>query len=108
MGVEHRITSSYFPHANLQAELGVKSAKPMIRENIGANGSLKTDKFLRALMLHGNTPDRDTGMSPAQVVFGRSLRVSFPIKTGSLNMRLPILILTDFEDFNLNDTDFQK
>ena len=32
--VSHRVSSSYFPHANLRAELGVKSAKRMIRNNI--------------------------------------------------------------------------
>ena len=76
--VKHRITSLYFPHANLRAELGVKSAKRLIRDNIGMNGSLQTDKFLRALMLHRNTPDRETGMSPAKVIFGRAIRNFFP------------------------------
>ena len=56
----------------------MKSAKRMIRENIGPDGSLKKDRFLRALMLHRNTPDRDTLLSPAQVIFGRNLRDFLP------------------------------
>ena len=85
-GVSHRITSSYFPHSNTRAELGVKSAKRMLRDNIQA-GKFETDRFLRALMVHRNTPDRETGLSPAQVIFGRSTRNFFPIKPGNLQLR---------------------
>ena len=56
----------------------------MLRENIAPDGSLNTDRFLRALLLHRNTPDRDTGLSPAQVIFGRAVRDFFPIKPGNL------------------------
>ena len=83
-GITHRLSSSYFPHSNQRAEQGVKSAKRMLRDNIAPNGSLNTDRFLRALLLHRNTPDRDTGLSPAQVIFGRSIRDFFPIKPGNL------------------------
>ena len=83
-GVEHRMSSSYFPHANQRAEQGVKSAKRMLRENTGADGRLDKDTFLRALMMHRNTPDKDTGLSPAQVIFGRAIRDFFPIKEGHL------------------------
>ena len=71
--VEHRTSSSYFPHANQHAQKGVESAKRMLRENIGVDGSLSTDSFLRAVMMHRNTPDKDTGYSPAQVIFGRAI-----------------------------------
>ena len=79
-GVRHRLSSSYFPHSNQRAELGVKSAKRMLRENVSTNGSLDTDSFKRALLNHRNTPDRDTGVSPAQVIFGRPIRDFLPIK----------------------------
>ena len=85
-GVSHRVSSSYFPHSNQRAEQGVKSAKRMLRENVAADGSLKQDRFLRALMLHRNTPDRDTGLSPAQVIFGKAIREFFPIKEGNLRL----------------------
>ena len=58
----------------------------MLRDNIATDGSLNTDSFLRALLLHRNTPDRDTGLSPAQVIFGRSIRDFFPIKPGNLQL----------------------
>ena len=85
-GINHRVSSSYFPHSNQRAEQGVKSAKRMLRENIAANGSLNNDRFRQALMLHRNTPDRDTGLSPAQVIFGRAVRDFFPIKSGNLSL----------------------
>ena len=85
-GVSHRVSSSYFPHSNQRAEQGVKSAKRMLRDNIGADGNLKQDRFLRALMLHRNTPDRDTGLSPSQVIFGKAIRDFFPIREGQLNL----------------------
>ena len=84
--ISHRTSSSYFPHSNQRAEQGVKSAKRMIRDNIAPDGSLNTDRFLRALLLHRNTPDRDTGLSPAQVIFGRAVRDFFPIKPGNLTL----------------------
>ena len=78
-GVHHRLSSAYFPHSNQRAELGVKSAKRLIRENVTPNGSLDNDSFRRALLSHCNTPDSDTGSSPAQVLFGRPIRDFIPI-----------------------------
>ena len=86
LGVTHRISSTYFPHSNQRAEQGVKSAKRMLRDNICGDGSLNNDRFLRALLLHRNTPDRDTGPSPAQIIFGRLIRDFFPIKAGNLKI----------------------
>ena len=85
-GVNHRMSSTYFPHSNQCAEHGVKSAKRMLKENIGGDGSLNTDKFLRALLLHRNTHDHDTGLSPATVIFGRVTRNFFPIQSGHLKL----------------------
>ena len=77
-GVRHRLSSVAFAQSNKRAELGVKSMKRLIRENTNRDGSLTNDKFLKALMTYRNTPDRDTGLSPAQVIFGRSLRDFLP------------------------------
>ena len=76
--VRHRLSSVAFPHSNQRAELGVKSMKRLIRENTNPDGSLWNDKFLMAVMQYRNTPDRDTGLSPAQVIFGRNLRDFLP------------------------------
>ena len=85
--MEQRLSASYFPHSNQRAELGVKSAKRMLRENVSPNGHLNTDKFLRALLNHRNTPDRDTGLSPAQVIFGHPIRDFLPVKPGRYKPR---------------------
>ena len=77
-GVRHRLSSVAFPHSNQRAEIAVKSMKRLLRENIGMDGKLNTDSFQRAVMQYRNTPDRDTGRSPAQVIFGRQLRDFLP------------------------------
>ena len=77
-GVRHRVSSAYHARSNKRAEIGVKSAKRLVMENLGPNGSLNTDKLARALMIHRNTPDCTTGLSPAMVVLGRELRDHLP------------------------------
>ena len=56
----------------------MKSAKRLVMENLGPRGSLDTDRFARALLAHRNNPDPETGVSPAQVIFGRELRDHLP------------------------------
>ena len=52
--------------------------KRLLRENVANDGRLNSDQFQRAVMQYRNTPDRDTGRSPAQVIFGRELRDFLP------------------------------
>ena len=77
-GVQHRVSSAYYPRANKRSEVAVKSAKRLIMENLGPKGQLDTDRFARALLLHRNTPDPMTGLSPAMILFGRQLRDHIP------------------------------
>lgn len=76
-GVKHRISSAYHPKSNGRAEAAVKTTKRLLRSNTGANGSLDTDRFLRAMLQLRNTPDPDCDVSPSQIVFGRQLRDAF-------------------------------
>ena len=69
------------PHSNMRAEIGVKSMKRLCRENVSAGGGLDNDRFLRAVLQYRNTPDRDTGRSPAEVLYGRRLRDHIPGRT---------------------------
>ena len=82
-GVHHRLSSAYHPHSNQRAELGVKIAKRIIRDNTDGSGNLENDKFARALMSYRNTPSRDLNLSPAQIIFGRKLRDHLPILPGN-------------------------
>ena len=77
-GVRHRVSSAYYPRANKRSEVAVKSAKRLVMENLGPKGQLDTDRFARALLLHRNTPDPLTGLSPAMILFGREVRDHLP------------------------------
>ena len=78
-GVQHRLSSSYFAHSNSRAELAVKTGKRLLMDNMGPDGEVNTDKFLRAMLQYRNTPQPDTRLSPAQVVYGRYLRDFIPV-----------------------------
>ena len=81
-GIEQRISSAYHPRSNKRAELAVKHAKRLVSDCLGPSGNLDTDAMARALLSNRNTPDALTGISPAQVIFGRVLRDFLPISPG--------------------------
>ena len=55
----HRLTSVGFAHANSRAELAVKSAKRLLRENMLPTGQLNNDGVPRALLQYCNTTNKD-------------------------------------------------
>ena len=77
-GVNMRISSAYYPQSNGRAEAAVKTAKRLLRDNVGANGSLNTDRMSIALLQYRNTPLRGSNRSPAQLIAGRQLRDGVP------------------------------
>ena len=77
-GIRHRISSAYYAESNKRAELGVKAAKRLIRNNIGVKGSLQTNQFAQALLSQRNAPDPHTKVSPAEIVFGHKIRDTIP------------------------------
>ena len=94
-GVLHRITTAYNPKSNKRAEIAVKSAKRIIRDNLSQTGSLDTDRMTRALLQHRNTPCALTGLSPAQILFGRTLRDFLPLQPGKFIPRKEWRIAAD-------------
>ena len=86
-GIIHRVSTAYNPEANKRSEVGVKSAKRLIRGNCSQNGDLNNDRFTRALLAHRNQPCSTTGLSPAQVIYGRVLRDFLPLQPGKFQPR---------------------
>jgi len=74
----HRVSSVAYPQSNGRAELGVKTSKRIIRNNVDANGSLNTDRAARAMLQYRNTPLPDLMLSPAQILLHRQLRDGIP------------------------------
>lgn len=85
-GVQFRLSAAYNPQSNGRAELAVKSTKRLIEDNVGPDGELDTDKFLRAILIKRNTPDPTSKLSPAEIVFGRKLRDTMPRVDKSVNI----------------------
>ena len=86
-GVKQRLSSAYYPRANTRAELGVKSMKRLLRNNTTASGSLNCDGFSWAILEFRNTPCRDIGVSPSNILFGRNLKDHLPAITENLKVR---------------------
>ena len=59
----HRLSSVAFPHSNCRVEVGNKTIKRLITDNVGRECSLVVDKFQRAILQYQNTPDRGTKLS---------------------------------------------
>ena len=92
-GVNHRISTVYNPHENLRAETAVKLMKRLISNNTGRSGSLNTYSLLAALLNYKNTKDRDTGLSPAKILFPQQLNDAIPTNPANLRLR-PEWVLT--------------
>ena len=86
-GVRQRLSSEYYPRANTRAELGVKSMKRLLRNNTVSSGSLNCDKFSRAILEYRNTPCKDLGVSPSNILFGRNLKDHLPTMIDNLKVR---------------------
>ena len=43
-------------------------------------GEVNTEKSARAIMTHRNTPNKETGISPSEMLFGFKLRDHLPNK----------------------------
>jgi transposase InsO family protein len=74
-GVTHVVSSPHYPQSNGHAESAVKATKAIIKKIRPRNQPC--EEFARAMLELRNTPRAD-GRSPAQVVFGRTLRSFVP------------------------------
>ena len=76
--VRHHVSSAHNPEGNGRAELAVKSTKRLILENLGPNGSLDTDRYLKAILMKRNTRTPGSNLSPAEILFGKKLSDAMP------------------------------
>lgn len=78
-GVRHRVSSAYHPQSNGRAEAAVKSMKRLLTSHTGTNGNMDTEAVAAGLLQYRNTPDPETGMSPAQIGFGHNIPDLLPV-----------------------------
>ena len=79
-GVRHDISTPHYPQSNGHAEAAVKSVKYLVKK-VAPSGTFN-EEFDRSLLELRNTP-RPDGRSPAQVLFGHSLRSCVPAHRSS-------------------------
>ena len=67
----------------MRAESSVKTSKRALMTATRSDGSPNWDMVARAFLQHRNTPIKDIGFSPAQLVFGHPIRDMIPVKKNS-------------------------
>lgn len=75
-GVEGVQSTPHYPQSNGHIESSVKEMKNLIAKTT-KNGNLDDEAFSKGLLELRNTP-RTSGLSPAEIVFGRQLRGTVP------------------------------
>ena len=94
-GIHHRLSSAEYPQSNGRAEVGVKTAKRILLDNLAKDGSLNNDKVTAALLQYKNTPLPDVGLSPAQILFHQELRDTVPSHRSNYHLHKDWIIAAD-------------
>ena len=77
--IDHEFSSPHFSQSNGAAESAVKIAKKCLKQE---------DPFL-ALLMHRSTPHSATGVSPAELLYGRKIRSQVPVLASQLKPAWP-------------------
>ena len=72
-GIQHYRSAPYHPATNSEAEHYVQTYKQAMRAAKGDPRTLST-KLMRFLFSYLTTPNATTGVSPVELLFGRTLR----------------------------------
>ena len=86
-GIRHRLSSAHYPQSNGRAEVAVKTAKRLLCDNMERGGCVDTEGVAMALLQYRNTPLLGVGHSPAQIMFGRTLKDALPNLPANLRYR---------------------
>ena len=70
------MSTPHYPKSNGHAETAVKAVKSLLIKT-APSGRLDQDAFAKGVLEWRNTP-RSSGLSPAEIVFGRPLRSCVP------------------------------
>ena len=87
-GIRHITSAPYQPSTNGQAENTVKSFKSFLKYCEGEDWKCKLDKFLFQYRV---TPHSTTGVSPAELLFGRKLRTVLDLVHPSKTVQKTVL-----------------
>lgn len=78
--------------------MAVKAAKRCISENMGPRGDLEQDGYYRAVLQHRNSPQQDTRLSPAQILFGHQLKDFIPVLPGKYRPHQEWGLIQEYRD----------
>ena len=67
------LLSLFFPQSNGRAEVAVRITKRLLEDHVGPDVCIDSDSLVVALLQLRNTPDRESNLSAAEVLFGRQL-----------------------------------
>ncbi len=81
--VKAGVSSPHYPQSNGHAEAAVKAMKGLVKKS-NCNGNLRDEAFLAGLLEWRCTP-KDHGSSPAQLLYGRSIRSRVPTTETALD-----------------------
>ena len=84
LGSKMEAMSAYYPQSNGRAEPAVKTARRILQNNTSSTGYLNTDNVVRALIQYRNTRIQQLNVSPAQLLYGRTLRDHLPSMSDAL------------------------
>ena len=78
---------SLFPKkSNGRAEVTVRINKRLLEDHVGPDGSINSDSLVVAFLQLRNTPDRESNLSAAEVLFGRQLSDAMPTLDKSVSL----------------------
>ena len=103
-GVRHITSAPYQPSTNGQAENTVKTLKSFLKHCEGSDWRTQLDKFLFKFRV---TPHSTTGVSPAELMFGRKLRTVLDLTNPKKCLQKSMLSKQDKQKSNF-DTKFPR